>query len=122
MGKEERQICLCFVSFSSSASYTNLLAPILHGMMVMVMMMPMKMVWISKVILLFKTILFIFHLKFPMFDMQLDGWSWGLSGYQRVSGLGRALASTIGGSDSLMESVGMVWYGMVWYVIWYGMV
>ena len=67
-------------------------------------------------------ILSIFHLKFHMFHMQLDGWSWGLSGYQRVSGLGRALASTIGGSDSLMESVGMVWYGMVWCVISYGMV
>ena len=42
----------------------------------------------------------------------------GIRGYQGWV----ALASTIGGSDSLMESVGMVWYGMVWYVILYGMV
>ena len=36
LAKGEPQICLCFVSFSSSASYHNLLTPILHGMMQMI--------------------------------------------------------------------------------------
>ena len=72
MAKEgEPQICLCFVSFSSSASCHNLLTPILHGMMgmmaMMMMMMVMMMMMMMMMLALWDSI--IFNFKFHIFHI-----------------------------------------------------
>ena len=65
------------------------------------------------ILLLLDTIFSIFDFTFHM--VYGHGGYPGIRGYQGLV----ALASTIGVSDSLLESVGVVWYGMV-YIVPYG--